>query len=164
MSYRILARVLRQTGGKVVFAESCTAGLASALLARVPGISAHHCGGVVVYRNATKGQYLGISERLLRDPGPVSERVAREMAVRVLRQTPEADFAASVTGHLGPGAPPELDGVVFIGLAERHGRSIAAVVQPYRCAANDSRTTRQRKVADAVLAALARAIEFSARE
>jgi PncC family amidohydrolase len=154
MSYRTLARVLKQTGFKVVFAESCTAGLVSALLARVPGISEYHCGGVVVYRNATKHKYLKISQNVLRNPGPVSERVAAEMAVQVLRRTPEADFSASVTGHLGPGAPPKLDGLVFIGRAERRGRSIHVEVETFRCQRSDSRTTRQRKVANRVLAAL----------
>lgn len=120
-----VAVLLRQTSQRIVFAESCTGGLVSASLARVPGISDFLCGSAVVYRLDTKSRWLGISESLLRDPGPVSEVVAREMAVGCLSSTPEADFAVSITGHLGPGAPANLDGLILIGIARR-GTSIAS--------------------------------------
>ena len=101
-SARRVARLLKASGQRVVFAESCTGGLVSGSLTRIPGISEHHCGGMVVYRNATKTRYLGIPERLLDDPGPVSREVAELLAERVLDRTPEATIALSVTGHLGP--------------------------------------------------------------
>ena len=134
---RRVAKLLAALDRKVAFAESCTAGLVSASLARVPGISAYHCGGVVTYRNETKTAYLGISPQLLDRHGPVSEVVAQRMAEGVLKQTPEAWCAASVTGHLGPHAPPDLDGVVFIGLAHRathRGRTqIVSTVEKLDC-------------------------------
>ena len=114
-----VATRLQESNRRVVFAESCTGGLVSASLARVPGISEFHCGSAVVYRLDTKTQWLGVPEALLLDPGPVSEVVAREMALGVLARTPEADFAASITGHLGPNAPDAQDGLVFIGIARR---------------------------------------------
>ncbi len=116
-----LADVLRQQDCRIVLAESCTGGLVSAALTRNPGISAYLCGSAVVYRNATKTQWLRISADQLDDPsiGPVSSQVAGAMAERVLEQTPEARVSVSVTGHLGPDAPHDLDGVVFIGLASR---------------------------------------------
>ena len=46
-----VATLLKQKNVKVVFAESCTAGLVAESLARVQGISEHHCGGMVFYRN-----------------------------------------------------------------------------------------------------------------
>lgn len=156
-----LAQLLAEHQLKVVFAESCTAGLASATLARVPGISNHHCGGMVVYRNATKRQYLGISARLLAQHDAVSERIAREMAQRVLWLTPEADYAAAVTGHLGPHAPKGQDGLVYIAIARRAKRS-GCTVDSFQCAAHDERAIRQKKVAIEVLERLARAIETSA--
>jgi PncC family amidohydrolase len=140
---RQIARRLAETGHKVVFAESCTGGLVSGALTRVPGISEHHCGGVVVYRNATKQAYLGISAALLDDPGPVSREVAELMAQRVLERTLEATIAVSVTGHLGPNAPRELDGRVFVGVAKRGG---ASRVQALRCRRNDTRLVRQKWV------------------
>jgi Competence-damaged protein len=79
---RRVARLLKASGLKVVFAESCTGGLVSGALTRVPGISEHHCGGVVVYRNETKTAYLGIARKTLVDPGPVSREVAELMRSR----------------------------------------------------------------------------------
>lgn len=118
---RRLADVLFATGRKIVFAESCTGGLVSASLTRIPGISAHHCGSAVVYQMETKHEWLGIPADILEDPGPVSRIVAEEMVKRVLERTPHADIAVSVTGHLGPNAPPKQDGLVFLGTAFRSG-------------------------------------------
>lgn len=123
---RKLASLLKSSDQKVVFAESCTAGLVSAVLAEVPGASEHHCGSAVVYRIETKAQWLGVSRDVLDNPGPVSRVVAEQMARGVLDKTPEADLSASVTGHLGPGAPPNQDGLIYIGLAQRARRGEAA--------------------------------------
>ena len=157
---RRVAALLKQKNLKVVFAESCTAGLVAASLARVPGISEHHCGGVVVYRNETKRAYLGIPARLLKNPGPVSEVVAREMAVRVLKLTPEADVSAAVTGHLGPGALPELDGIAFIAVALRRtsGSKPLSKVVRHQCLKIE-RLARQKEAVMAVLAQLANRLE-----
>lgn len=114
-----LATGLREKGLKIVFAESCTAGLASATLARIPGISEYHCGSAVVYRLDTKHEWLGVSRGLLEDPGPVSKEVAEAMATGVLKKTPEADDAAAITGHLGPNVPAGQDGLVWMAVARR---------------------------------------------
>jgi nicotinamide-nucleotide amidase len=158
---RRVAGLLVARDTKVVFAESCTGGLVSAVLAKIPGISSHHCGGVVVYRNATKTAYLDITRALLEDLGPVSSEVAAQMAVRVLEKTPEADVAASVTGHLGPQAPPKLDGVVFVGIARRQSarREPRVVVKQLRCRKVDGRVARQRWVTERVLELLATELE-----
>jgi nicotinamide-nucleotide amidase len=114
-----LADALRQRRLRIVFAESCTGGLVSATLARVPGISEWHCGSAVVYRLDTKHRWLGVPGGLLENPGPVSQAVAIAMATGVLERTPEADCAAAVTGHLGPNAPAEQDGLIWIAIARR---------------------------------------------
>jgi len=124
-----VASLLRATGQRVVFAESCTGGLVSAALARVPGISEFLCGSAVVYRLDTKSKWLDIAAALLLDPGPVSEIVAREMACGVLTHTPEADIAVSITGHLGPNAPADQDGLIFIGVARRQSESCVESVE-----------------------------------
>ncbi len=113
--------LLEQTRQRIVCAESCTAGLVSAALAGIPGASHWLCGSAVVYRNATKTTWVGVPEEVLDDParGDVSEETAIRMAVGVLAITPEASVAVSVTGHLGPEAPVGLDGVVYLGWAER---------------------------------------------
>ena len=113
--------LLKQTGQRLVCAESCTAGLVSATLAGIPGASNSFCGSAVVYRNATKSGWLGVPPAVLDDPtrGDVCEETAILMAQGVLAMTPEASVSVSVTGHLGPGSPPGLDGAVDIGWAVR---------------------------------------------
>ena len=114
-----LSKLLEEHDLRIVFAESCTGGLVSATLTRIPGISAYHCGSAVVYQEATKTGWLGVPRKMLDEHGPVSRVVAAEMARRVLDKTPQADLSAAVTGHLGPGAPKRQDGLVFVGLARR---------------------------------------------
>lgn len=111
--------LLKQRGLKIVLAESCTGGLVSALLTRIPGVSQFHCGSAVVYQVSTKATWLGISKDVLQKPGPVSRVVASEMVTGVLSITPHADIGAAVTGHLGPDAPKSQDGVVYLATARR---------------------------------------------
>ncbi|MEO8496187.1 MAG: nicotinamide-nucleotide amidohydrolase family protein [Planctomycetota bacterium] len=159
---RRLADELKRRDVKVVFAESCTGGLVAASLATVPGISDHLCGSAVTYRNDTKLQWLGVSSQKLSSRGPVSSTVAREMATGVLAMTPEADWSASVTGHLGPNAPRRLDGVVYVGIAHRENHESAAtalrVTASRHVLAAESRTPRQHEAASLVLRQLLAAI------
>ena len=140
-----LASVLEQRGTKIVFAESCTGGLVPATLARIPGISRFLCGSMVVYQTASKHRWLSIPEDLLDDPGPVSRECATAMALNVLEATPHADVAVSVTGHLGPDAPPEQDGLVYIAFARRLPRDeTMAIVTEHRLPARGTDGTRIR--------------------
>jgi nicotinamide-nucleotide amidase len=113
---------LRARRVKLVLAESCTGGLTAALLARIPGVSEFLCGSAVVYQVETKARWLRVSRRLLRNPGPVSRDVASAMATGALAATPHADVSAAITGHLGPGAPPSQDGIIFLAVASRTER------------------------------------------
>ncbi|MEZ6133064.1 MAG: CinA family protein [Planctomycetaceae bacterium] len=115
----VLAAMLSRTGHIIVFAESCTAGLVAASLGRVAGVSEVLAGSAVVYQLATKSAWLQVPASLLENPGPVSQVVSEHMARGALQITPHATMAASVTGHLGPGAPAELDGVVWATVAVR---------------------------------------------
>ncbi len=153
-----VARLLRDRDLRVVFAESCTAGLVSASLAGVPGISAWLCGSAVTYREAEKQDWLGVSADDLRKFTAVSEPVARQMAVGVLSRTAEAQYAASITGHLGPDAPPGFDGVVFIGVARRLGDTVEAVGVWRRELKTAARLDRQQEAAGLVLQTLENAL------
>ncbi len=119
-----LIEELQKSGTRFVVAESCTSGLIAAVLGRVPGASNVFCGSTVVYRNDTKSRWLGIPPSTFDRYDAVSERVAVEMAERVLDQTPEAGLSASITGHLGPGSPPGLDGTVYTAIALRHNETL----------------------------------------
>lgn len=114
-----LASLLKRHHQKIVFAESCTGGLISATLTRFPSISEYHCGSMVVYRLESKEKWLNVSRETLKKPGPVSQLVARQMAEQVLKNTPEATIATSITGHLGPNAPARQDGLIYVGIATR---------------------------------------------
>lgn len=116
-----IAQLLQQKRLRVVFAESCTAGLVAATLSRPPGASEYLCGSAVVYREATKTAWLEVLAADLADPQitAVSPDVAQAMAVGVLRKTPEATVSASITGYLGPDSAPGMDGVAFIAVAAR---------------------------------------------
>jgi nicotinamide-nucleotide amidase len=156
---RRLAKTLMREDLRVVFAESCTAGLVAASLAKVPGISDFLCGSAVTYRNDTKHQWLGVSEQKLNRPGPVSAIVASQMAEGVLAMTPEADWSAAITGHLGPSAPKRLDGVVYVGIARRM-KELPFEVKTHRFVLeSDARIARQREAAALVLRILGDALE-----
>ena len=147
-----LAAVLKAKNKRIVFAESCTAGLVAATLGRVPGISQHLCGSAVTYRNDTKHRWLGVPTGELEDPGPVSAVVAERMAAGALNATPEADIAVVVTGHLGPNAPDELDGLVFVGIASRETEPISKSIRlPGNRPPNLIRLERQHLAATLVL-------------
>jgi nicotinamide mononucleotide (NMN) deamidase PncC len=119
---------------------------------------------MVTYQDGTKQAWLQIPESLLVQSGAVSETIAGWMSERVLANTPHADLAASVTGHLGPQAPARLDGVVFIAVSLRlrtAGQVVTSVVR-HRLK-NASRLGRQNEAARLVLQAVLQAIESVAR-
>lgn len=146
------ARLLQARRLRLVLAESCTAGLAAAALGQMPGISEYLCGSAVTYRNRTKEEWLNIPAADLADPGPVSALVTEAMARAVLQITTEADLSLAVTGHLGPGAPPALDGLIFIAVGQRSdgGPRAAAEVRQHRLRTG-SRMDRQQEAAQLAL-------------
>lgn len=113
--------MLKRNNDCLVLAESCTAGLIAATLGRIPGVSQVLAGSAVVYQLATKTAWLEIPAAVLESPGPVSQMVAEQMAINVLQKTVHASISLSITGHLGPDAPPELDGVVWSAIARSDG-------------------------------------------
>lgn len=152
---------LRDSGHRLVLAESCTAGRVAAELGQIPGISEFFCGSMVVYRTLTKDAWLRIPRDLLDDPeiGPVSAEVTKALAEAVLAQTPEATISAAITGHLGPGSPPWLDGQSFFAVAHREVVSTLADVQKFQLTSPspmnsedcEARIARQREASKAFL-------------
>lgn len=105
------ARVLRQHGATLAFAESCTGGYAGQLMTTEPGASEVFAGGVVAYANAIKTGVLGVRQATLDQHGAVSEPTAAEMAEGV-RRLCGASIGVSVTGIAGSAkeaqaGPPE---------------------------------------------------------
>lgn len=113
-----LIEVLRRKAWTVGFAESCTGGRLSALVAEVPGVSDVFLGGVVSYSNEVKMKLLDVRPETLRSFGAVSEETAREMA-RGARTRLGVDVAVAVTGIAGPsgGTPVKPVGMVCFAAA-----------------------------------------------
>jgi nicotinamide-nucleotide amidase len=151
-----LAKTLFAQSKKIVFAESCTGGMVSALLTQVPGISKVHCGSFITYREGAKRAWLGISNKSLRGDGAVSSGVTKAMALAALSRTPEADVSAAITGHFGPGAPRGKDGLLYLAVAIR-GSKPAVIVVEKRLPKASNRILRQRQ-ASLLLFALVRSL------
>lgn len=162
-----LAEAIQRQSVRIVFAESCTAGWCSAWLSLIPGISEYLCGSAVTYRNGTKAVWLGVSAPDLADPqiGPVSETVARQMCLNVLERTPEAGLSVAVTGHLGPGAPPDLDGIIYVGTAVRKSDACQVVaVQQHHLPVCGSGNLEQRHIRQQIAVTLVYEAAVSALE
>jgi nicotinamide-nucleotide amidase len=148
-SARVLVDELIRRNMRVVFAESCTGGLVAATLTQIPGVSSWLCGSAVTYQEETKRAWLDVCENDLDVFTAVSEQVTRAMAQGVLEKTPQADIAVAVTGHLGPNAPPKIDGVVFIASVCRRSNADTAVLR--LSLKQSQRHARQVEAAEAVL-------------
>ena len=107
---------LRERAHTLVLAESCTGGLAAAALVGVSGASDLLAGSFVTYQTVSKAAWLGVSTETLGRFGPVSGEVAAAMAAGAAVRTPGATIAAAITGHLGPDAPPGMNGLLVVGL------------------------------------------------
>jgi PncC family amidohydrolase len=150
---------------RLVLAESCTAGLIAACLGTIPGISGCLCGSLVTYRDASKQHWLGVPQSVLDAQTAVSSDVAQLMVTGALTATPEADLAASITGHLGPEAPREQDGLVYAAVAQRcsrTGRIHGLQVSELRLR-SDTRCARQQEAAGQVLDLLIAAVSSQVR-
>lgn len=107
---------------KLAFAESCTGGLASSMLTKVPGSSAVLERSFVVYSNEAKQELLDVSSKSLEKFGAVSREVVLEMAEGALKFS-RADRAVSISGIAGPGGGSSKKpvGSVWFAYADRNG-------------------------------------------
>jgi nicotinamide-nucleotide amidase len=156
-----LCQILEKRSGAFVLAESCTSGFVAAVLGRIPGISKYFCGGFITYSNQAKIDWLRVRYGDLINKGPVSETVAKDMAAGALEKTETADIAVSITGHLGPDAPAELDGIVIIGISIRDEDGIAATAAHSFRLSSESREQRQQEAGVLVLRVLAKALKIT---
>jgi nicotinamide-nucleotide amidase len=114
-------------GLKIATAESCTGGLAAALLTEIPGSSAVLERGFVTYSNAAKHEILGVPIETLQSHGAVSGATARAMAQGALAAS-QAQVAVSITGIAGPDGGTAEKPVGLVDFARAGpGRSVVAV-------------------------------------
>lgn len=157
LSARKLAATASEIGVRFVLAESCTCGMAAALLGGIAGVSETFCGSAVTYRAAVKSAWLGIDEAFVVAHTTESAETSLAMARAVLERTNDAEFSAAITGHLGPNAPAEKDGLIFLATAWRVNETILTRWSQ-RKLTKQQRTKRQTEAADAMLNFLANVI------
>ena len=111
----LLAR-LRARGLRLRTAESCTAGMLAARIARVPGASDVLERGWVVYANAAKEEELGVPRAVLAAHGAVSREVVEAMA---RAGADDETVCVAISGVAGPGGgtPDKPVGTVWIAAA-----------------------------------------------
>ena len=97
-------------------AESCTGGMIGAAITSIAGSSTWFRGGVIVYTNELKQQFLGVPEETLSSHGAVSSETVTAMVSGAV-DICNADCAVAVSGIAGPGGgtPEKPVGLVFIG-------------------------------------------------
>jgi PncC family amidohydrolase len=137
----VLVHKLQAASWTLVLAESCTAGLASDLIARIPGASRVLWGSFVTYTVDAKIRMLGLNRALVEKYGAVSRETACAMAEGALEKS-GALLAAAVTGLAGPGGDGSAVpvGTVWIATAVRRERTEAAVFH-YRDSRNEIRNS-----------------------
>ena len=102
-------------------AESCTGGLLSFMLTKLPGSSKYFLLGVVSYSNAAKKSMLRIPTKVISKNGAVSKEVATLMAKNV-RRIARTDIGVGITGIAGPsgGLTQKPVGTVFIAVSAKN--------------------------------------------
>lgn len=149
-------RALNAAGRIVVTAESCTGGWVGKAMTDVAGSSTWFACGFITYSNEAKVRDLGVSARVLKQHGAVSEMTARQMAQGALRVS-RASIAVSITGIAGPdgGSAEKPVGTVWFGLASQSGRSVQ--VETVRKRFNGDREAVRRKSVEHALRMILRA-------
>jgi nicotinamide-nucleotide amidase len=108
---------LRQS--TLAVAESCTGGMIAQRITSVPGSSRSFLGGAVVYSDALKHAFAGVSPELIARYGAVSAEVAKALAHGIRLRT-GATLGLGVTGIAGPAGATESKpvGLVHIALSD----------------------------------------------
>jgi len=121
-----VSETLKNSGARLVTAESCTGGGLSYLITSIAGCSLWFDRGFVTYSNSAKETCLGVGKKTLAEFGAVSEETVRAMAEGALRLS-EADISIAITGIAGPdgGTQEKPVGTVWIA-SSRAGRGTRA--------------------------------------
>lgn len=82
-------------------AESCTGGMVAERITSVPGSSRSFLGGAIVYSDALKHAFAGVSPELIAQHGAVSAEVAKALAHGIRLRT-GANLGLGITGIAGP--------------------------------------------------------------
>ena len=119
---QVVAQLLIDNCASIAAAESCTGGLLSERLTRIPGSSNYFLGGAVCYSNEMKTAWADVSPELVAAKGAVSSEVAIALAEGIRRQV-RSTLGVGITGIAGPGGGSEEKpvGTVHVALAAPNG-------------------------------------------
>ncbi len=114
----VVGRKLLDKGITISVAESCTGGLIGHRLTNVAGSSDYFQGGIIVYSNQSKIDFLNVNSNTIETFGAVSDQTVREMVCGI-KDRFKTDLALAVTGIAGPdgGTREKPVGTVHLGLA-----------------------------------------------
>ena len=115
---KILNKVLRKRKIKISVAESCSGGLISYNLTKLPGSSKYFIMGIICYSNESKIKFLKVKKETLLKYGAVSVETCKQMCKNLLKVS-KSNIAISITGIAGPdgGSIQKPIGLVYIGIA-----------------------------------------------
>jgi len=115
-----LTALLKKKKLKVAIAESCTGGLISYNLTKIPGSSKYFMMGVVSYSNKSKIDLLKVRQKTLTKYGAVSAETCKEMCKNLLKIS-KTNISISVTGIAGPdgGTKKKPIGLVYVGICSK---------------------------------------------
>jgi nicotinamide-nucleotide amidase len=118
----VVAQMLVEHRATIAAAESCTGGLLSERLTRIPGSSNYFLGGVVCYSNEMKTYWADVPPELIAAKGAVSSEVAIALAEGI-RNRVRSTLGVGITGIAGPGGGSEEKpvGTVHIAVAGVNG-------------------------------------------
>jgi PncC family amidohydrolase len=116
-----LTTKLKKNKIKVAVAESCTGGLISYNLTKIPGASKYFMMGIVSYSNISKLDLLKVKQKTLTKYGAVSAEICKEMCNNLLKIS-KTNIAISVTGIAGPdgGTKKKPIGLVYVGICSKN--------------------------------------------
>ena len=116
-----LTTKLKKNKIKVAVAESCTGGLISYNLTKIPGASKFFMMGIVSYSNISKRDLLKVRQKTLTKYGAVSAEICKEMCNNLLKIS-KTNIAISVTGIAGPdgGTKKKPIGLVYVGICSKN--------------------------------------------
>ena len=116
-----LTAKLKKNKIKVAVAESCTGGLISYNLTKIPGASKFFMVGIVSYSNISKLNLLKVRQKTLTKYGAVSAEICKEMCNNLLKIS-KTNIAISVTGIAGPdgGTKKKPIGLVYVGICSKN--------------------------------------------
>jgi PncC family amidohydrolase len=101
MSAEKVYHLLKDKMLTISYAESMTGGKAMYEIIKNPGASDVVRGGMVVYHDDLKIEWLGVDELLIKEEGVVSQAVARQLARKIQEKT-NASIGIGITGNAGP--------------------------------------------------------------